>query len=384
MNKITVLFFTGSRADYSLLKPLISRFNNDSTLKTQLVVGGHHFSSSFGKTFKEIIKDKIKINYKSNIKIKNTNEKELIRFFGNSIKNYAELITKAKPSIVILLGDRYEAFSFCIASFFLNIPIAHIHGGELTFGAFDDGLRHSISKLSNFHFVSNSIYARRVIQLGENPKSVFNVGALGVENTIKTKLIKKDELLKTYKIPHGTKLALVTFHPVTRNNKDYLNQIDKLLSSISKVKKFFYIFTYNNTDLYGKYFIEKINNFVKKNDNSRLFKSMGSRVYLSFVRNVDIVIGNSSSGIIEAPSLKTQTLNIGNRQDGRVFSKSITNCENEPKLIVKKLNKILLNKKKIIYENVYYSKDTSKKIHSKIKKILKTKFITKKFYDVKY
>ena len=384
MNKKTVLFFTGSRSDYSLLKILIKKFSNQKSFNTKVAAGGHHFSKLFGYTYKEIFKDKIRLNYRSKIKIKDTNVNELIKFLGNSLKNYSKLITKAKPDIVILLGDRYETYCFCVASFFLNIPIVHIHGGELTYGALDDGLRHSITKLSNFHFVSHLSYAKRVIQLGENPKRVFNVGALGVENIVQTKLIDKKNLLQSYKIPNNKKLALVTFHPVTRNNEEYSNQINRFLYSISKVKNFFYIFTYNNPDPCGKYFLRKINKFIKKNKNSKLFKSMGSRVYLSFMKNVDLIIGNSSSGIIEAPALKTQTLNIGNRQEGRVFSRSIICCKNQPKEMVKVLNKILKKKTKTIYDNIYYKKNTSTVICSKIKDILRKKKFTKKFYDIRY
>ena len=384
MNKKTVLFFTGSRADYSLLKPLIKRFINDKLLKTRVAVGEHHFSKLFGYTYKEIIKDKIKLNYKSKVKISNTKNNELLQFLGNSLKNYSKLLNKARPDIVILLGDRYEVFSFCVAAFFLNIPIAHIHGGELTLGAFDDGLRHSITKLSNYHFVSHFIYKKRVIQLGENPKRVFNVGALGVENIKKTKLINRNTLLKKYKIPQNKRLALVTFHPVTKNNREYANQINRLLLSISKVKSFFYIFTNSNTDPNGKYFVKRINNFVKKNNNSKLFSSLGSKVYLSFVKYVDLVIGNSSSGIIEAPALRTQTLNIGNRQEGREFSKSIINCDCESKKIVSMLNSILYKKKKITFQNIYYQKNSSKRIFYEIKNILKKNYILKKFYDVKF
>ena len=384
MSKKTVLFFTGSRADYGLLKPLIKIFSDDKTLITRVAAGGHHFLKLYGNTYKEIIKDKIKLNYISKLMIYNTNNKDLIKFLGDSLKNYSKLINKAKPDIVILLGDRYEVFCFCVASFFLNVPIVHIHGGELTLGAFDDGLRHSITKLSNYHFVSHFIYKKRVIQLGENPKRVFNVGALGVENIKKTKLINRNTLLKKYKIPQNKRLALVTFHPVTKNNREYANQINRLLLSISKVKSFFYIFTNSNTDPNGKYFIKKINNFVKKNNNSKLFSSLGSKVYLSFVKYVDLVIGNSSSGIIEAPALRTQTLNIGNRQEGREFSKSIISCDCKSWKIVNMLNSILYNKKKIKFQNIYYRKNTSEKIFSKIKNILKKNYELKKFYDVKF
>jgi|TARA_B100001964_G_scaffold181599_1_gene200827 UDP-hydrolysing UDP-N-acetyl-D-glucosamine 2-epimerase len=378
--KITV--FTGSRADYGLLRPLIKRIKNDKQINFTIVAGSHHFSRTFGLTYKEILKDKNKINYSYPLKIKQTSFEEVIKYCGKSMINFSNFLKKNKPDMVVLLGDRYEVFSFCLASFFLNIPISHIHGGELTKSAFDDSLRHSITKLSDYHFVSHKNYKKRVIQLGENPKNVFNVGAMGVENIIKNNLIPKDQLFKKYNIPVDDKKVLITFHPETKSKLNIEKQINILLSALFSIKNVFYIFTYNNTDPYGKYFIKKITNFNKEFKNSIIFKSMGSNIYHSFLKNSDLIIGNSSSGIIEAPSLKVRTLNIGDRQKGRIFSKSVTHCKNNKRKIVENIKKILINNKKAIFKNPYYKKDTSKKIFRQIKKIINKKYQIKTFYDV--
>ena len=288
----------------------------------------------------------------------------------------------------MVLGDRYEVFCFTIASYLSSIPVAHLHGGELTYGSFDDGLRHAITKLSDYHFVSHNIYKKRVIQLGENPKKVFNVGALAMDNIYNTKLYDKNFLFKKFNIITKKKIAIVTFHPVTKNNSNYEDYIKKFLKALKKVIEFYYIFTYNNSDTHGKKFLKHINNFVKKNHNSIIFKTMGSKVYLSFIKIAHVVVGNSSSGIYEAPALKTITLNIGNRQEGRIFGNSIINAKNEINEIVKKLKNIYKNKYKVNYENLYYKKNISELISLKIKKIIQkqNKKITneKIFYDIKF
>ena len=380
--KKKIIVFTGSRADYGLLRPLIKRIKNNKLIDLTIVAGSHHFSKMLGLTYKEILKDKNKINYSCSVKIKQTSYEGVIKYCGKSMINYSGFLKKNKPDMVILLGDRYEVFAFCVASFFLNIPISHIHGGELTEAAFDDSLRHSITKLSDYHFVSHKSYRKRVIQLGENPKNVFNVGALGIENIIKDDLISKNDLFRKYNVPMNIKKALVTFHPETKNKTNIKKQINKLLSALFSIKNVFYIFTYNNADPYGKYFIKKIVSFNKKFKNSIIFKSMGSNIYHSFLKNSDIVIGNSSSGIIEAPSLKVQTLDIGDRQKGRIFAKSISHCKNNKEKIIENVKKILTNNKKIRFKNPYYRKDTSKRIFQQIKKILNKKYQTKAFYDV--
>ena len=255
----------------------------------------------------------------------------------------------------------------------MNIPIAHLHGGEVTEGANDDGFRHALTKLSNYHFVSHEVYKKRVVQLGENPKNVFNFGSLAVENILNTKFISKNELFKEYNIPNNKKIALVTFHPVTKNNNQYKNKINIFLSTINSFGKYYYIFTYNNSDKLGKYYIEQLNKFKKKNKNVRLFTFMGSKKYLSFLKYSNLVIGNSSSGIYEAPALKTQTINIGNRQSGRIKSKSIIDVENNKQKILMTLKKTYKNKKRIKFENLYYKRNTCKKIYNKILEIISFK-----------
>ena len=384
MLKKKILFFTGSRADYGILKPLISKVKNKNYAVVKLAAAGQHFSKTFGYTYKQIAKDGFKIDYKSKVILENTSLVNIINYLSDSLKDYYKVIKKNKPSLVVILGDRYEVFCFAIATYLSNIPLAHLHGGELTYGAFDDGLRHSITKLSDYHFVSHEIYKRRVIQLGENPKKVFNVGALAMDNIYDVKLHNKDFLFKKFKILTNKKIAIVTFHPVTKNNINYDKQIEKFLKALRNVKEFYYIFTYNNSDTLGKNFIKKINNFVKNEEDSKIFKTMGTKIYLSFIKIADVVVGNSSSGIYEAPALKTITLNIGNRQEGRIFGSSIISAENETKEITEKLRKIYNKEYKINYKNIYYKKDVSGKISSKIKKILNKNNNIKKFYDIKF
>ncbi len=384
MLKKKVLFFTGSRADYGILKPLIVELKKKNSLEVKLAAAGQHFSKTFGYTHKHISRDGIKINYKSKIKLENTDLKNIINYLSISLKDYHNILKKNKPSLVIILGDRYEVFCFAIVAYLSGINLAHLHGGELTYGAFDDGLRHSISKLSDYHFVAHENYRKRVIQLGEDPKKVFCVGALAMDNIYGLKLYSKDTLLKKYKIKTNKKLALVTFHPVTKNNLNYNNQIKQFLNALRSVNDFYYIFTYNNSDTLGKNYIKNLNNFVKNNKDSKLFTTMGTKVYLSFVKNSDVMVGNSSSGIYEGPALKTITLNVGNRQEGRIFGDSIINSKNETKEIVKKLKNIYNEKYKVKFKNIYYKKNIAKLISTKIVKLLKKKNDKKKFYDIKF
>ena len=382
--KKKVLIFTGSRADYGLLKPLIYRFKKNSSTELILAAGGQHFSKLFGNTHKEILKDNFKIDYSCKIKTDNIKDNEVVSYVGRSLINFTKFLKKETPDIVVLLGDRYEAYSFCLASFFLNIPIAHIHGGELTLGAFDDGLRHSMTKFSNYHFSCHKNYAKRLVQLGENVKNVFNYGALGVENALRTQLINKKKLFDKFNVPLNKKTILVTFHPETKKNGNIKNEINIFLSGLKKFKDIFFIFTYNNSDPNGKYYVKKIIK-NKNNNNLTIISSLGSKNYLSFLKNVDCIVGNSSSGIIEAPALKTPTINIGNRQNGREFSRSIFTCKNDKAHIEKNIKKLVFKKKKIVYDNLFFKNNTSLNIFKKINSILKknNKKNFKLFYDFK-
>lgn len=382
--KKKILVFTGSRADFGILKPLILRIKREKLLKLFLFAGPHHFQKKTGFTGREIKKNKLKIDYSQKYLFKNLSEKEILNYCGISLFAFSKIFNKYKPDLIILLGDRYEVFIFCIVAFFFNIPVAHIHGGEITSGAIDDALRHSITKMSNIHFVCHKDYKKRVIQLGENPKTVFNFGSLALEAIKSKKMIKKKVLFKKYKIPIDKKTILITFHPETKSKIHIKKQIKILLNSIKKINESFIIFTNNNFDTFGNYFIQEISNFCKKNNNSKIIKSLGFDEYHNFVFNVDLVLGNSSSGVIEVPMMKTPTLNIGERQRGRVFSKSIFQVDLNSKLINKKINFIFSKKEKNIFENKFYKKDTSLNMVREIKKfVFKKKRNTKIFYDLK-
>ena len=379
-----ILVFTGSRADFGILRPLISRIKRDKLLRLTLFAGPHHYQKKMGSTDQEIKKNKFKIDYFQKYLFKNLNEKEILNYCGISLSTFSKTLINDKPDLIVLLGDRYEVFTFCIVAFFLNIPVAHIHGGEITSGAIDDALRHSITKMSNIHFVCHKDYKKRVIQLGENPRTVFNFGSLALETIKSKRLIGKEILFKKYGIPNDKKIILITFHPETKSKIYLKKQIKILLNSLKNIKNVFIIFTNNNFDTFGNYFIKEIANFCKKNKNSKIIKSLGIDEYHNFVFNVDLVLGNSSSGVIEVPMLKTPTLNIGDRQKGRIFSKSIFQVDLNSKLISKKIRFIFNRKDKNIFENKFYKKNTSLNMLKEIKKFVFTKNKNQKiFYDLK-
>ena len=380
--KKKILVFTGSRADFGILLPLINKIKKDRSLNLILIAGPHHYQNTTGKTYKEIKNNNLKINEFQRYNFNKINEKSILKYCGKSIIFYSDIINKYSPDLVILLGDRYEVFVFAICSFFLNIPIAHIHGGEVTEAAFDDGLRHSITKMSNLHFVCHDIYKKRVIQLGENPKNVYNFGSLAIDQIKNNKYLNKQSLFKKFDLPINKKLILVTFHPETKSKINYKKQIEVLTNSLNSIKNVSIVFTCNNLDTYGDFFISKIVKFCKKNNHSKIIRSMGMKEYHNFVIHSDLVLGNSSSGIIEVPILKSPTLNIGDRQKGRIFSKSIFQTNMSSSNIQKKIKYILKNKKKIKYENNFYKKNTSKKMLKQIKIFLKNKLNTKSFHDL--
>ena len=378
--KKKILVFTGSRADYGILKPLVFELKKNKKVNTLIAASSHHFSKNYGSTYRQILNDFKKINYKCNIKINETSIYSIINFCGKSIVSLNNYIKKTKPDMIIVLGDRYEAFVCTFVSFMHNIPISHLHGGELTKGAIDDSLRHAITKLSNYHFVCHEDYKKRVIQLGENKKNVFNYGSLSSEQLKKFKFESKKKLIKKNNLPYFNHNILVTFHPETRSAISSKKQIEIFLKSIEKFKNILFIITYNNKDESGDYFHNKIK-ILKNNKNIVLFKSLGVNNYYNFLKFADIVIGNSSSGIIEAPLTKTPTINIGTRQEGRVFSKSIFNVPLSCKLIKDKIKEVL-DLRYIYYQSLFYKKNTSKKISDKIFNLLDQKREIKSFKDI--
>ena len=376
---------TGSRAEFFLLKNLITKINNEKKLKNNLLVTGSHNSALFGNTIKDIKQSNIKIKAIVNLKIKNDRPIDISKYISEGIKKFSYHFNSIKPDLVIILGDRYEIYTAAIAAYILKIPIAHIYGGETTQGVIDEGIRHSITKLSHIHIVSTNRYLKRVKQLGENPKMIFNVGSLGIEALKKNKALNKKTLEKKLGIKFRKKNLLITFHPETiHDEKTNLKNLKIFLDSLKGLKDTSLIFTAPGADTYYKFIFKQLKNFTKKNTQAYFFKSLGHEKYFSICKNVDLMIGNSSSGIIEMPTLNKWTINLGNRQTGRVKAKSVIDIKFKKIQIKKILNKLLFQKnnsflKKI--KNPYDNGNSSDKIINIIKKVNLSRICYKKFYD---
>ena len=372
-----ILFITSSRADYGTLRNVILETQKRNK-ETYLLVTGSHLSSEFGNTIKEIKKDRIKKIIKKKILNKKFKDAKIDSYIAESVKITKDVISKKRPDVVVILGDRYELLGCAIAAMVSRVPIAHIHGGEVTAGAFDDSIRHSITKLSHLHFPCHEKYKQRLIQLGENPKSIFNYGSLGAHAISKLKFVKKKDIEKILKIKFEKKIILVTFHPVTLEKYMAEFHIKNLINFLNKLENTTIIFTSPNFDNERNILKKEIFNFVKKKNNVYFFHSLGSKLYLSLMKISYMVIGNSSSGVLETPSFGTRTINIGNRQKGRILSDNIVNCDYD----YKSINKAYLKLAKIYKKksNPFFKKNTSINI---AQKILNFKFsIKKNFYDI--
>ena len=343
MSKIKkICVITGSRAEYGLLKLIMKEISEAEDLTLQLIVTGSHLSKELGKTINEIKKDGFKVEFSADILGKNDSPKSVSISMSKVLKEFPSFYQTLNPDLILVLGDRYEIFASVASALIHKIPIAHIHGGELTEGAFDESLRHSITKMSHIHFTSSQEHKNRVIQLGEDPSYVFNVGAPGIEIIKKMKLLTKQEVEENLGIQLKDKFYLITFHPETlETSLSPEDQIDKLLEVLSEIKNTSFIFTKANADPGGLVINNKIQQFVKKHSSfASLHSSLGQLNYLSLMKYSDAVIGNSSSGIIEAPTLRKPVINIGNRQKGRSNSNAIIHCKNEKKSIISALNKL--------------------------------------------
>ena len=387
MKKVCVV--TGTRAEYGLLKPLIKRINNDSNMELQLVVTGMHLSPEFGLTYQEIEQDGFKITERNEMLLSSDTPNGITKSIGLGIIGFADIFTKIVPNIVIILGDRYEIFAAATAAMTHRIPIAHIHGGELTEGLIDESIRHAITKMSILHFTSTESYRKRVVQLGEQPDRVFCVGALGVENIKTQTLMDKQKLEKNIGFNLDMPYVLVTFHPVTLEDNTAKDQFKQLLRALNSMKGYKIIFTKANADTDGRIINCKIDEYVNNNrKRAAAFASLGMIRYLSALKYCDMIVGNSSSGIIEAPSFHIPTVNIGDRQRGRVRGKSVIDCGNTSKEIIKAINIAqMMNINGILkYEdNLYEKENTSKVILIRIKDYLGTDVDLKKhFYDIKW
>ncbi|MEG2587500.1 MAG: UDP-N-acetylglucosamine 2-epimerase [Cetobacterium sp.] len=382
MKKICIV--TGTRAEYGLLKPMIKKMELNEEIDLSLIVTGMHLSPEFGNTYKCIDKDFSGRIYKVEMLLSSDTDIGISKSVGLGIISYADLLEKIRPDFLLVLGDRYEILSIAIVANILKIPIIHLHGGEKTEGAYDEAFRHCISKMSYLHFTSTEEYRQRVIQLGENPDRVFNVGAIGIENINHLDVISKEILEKKFKIEISTNFFVVVFHPTTLEKNSAENQIKELLGAIKK-SKIDVIFIKANSDTNGRNINKILEEFVEKNPKKyKLFSSLTSEEYLSILKHSQGLIGNSSSGILETPSLKIGSLNIGDRQKGRIIADSTICCNSNENEIVNGIEKLKsLEFKKIIRKSKspYGNGEVSDKIIEKILKIEKVD-LKKEFYDL--
>lgn len=387
MRKICII--TGTRAEYGILSHLMHLIEHCDDLHLQIIATNMHLSPEFGLTYKEIENDGFLINKKVHMLISSDTENATVKSIGLASIGFADAYDDLKPDLILILGDRYEMLAAATAALIYKIPVAHLHGGEITEGAYDDSIRHSITKMSHLHFTSTNEYRKRVIQLGESPDRVFNVGALGVENILDTPFLSKKELEDSLGFNLENKSLLVTFHPVTLENISSEEQFKNLLSVLKEyVGEYRIIFTMPNSDTDGRVIMQLINKFVSEsNGGASVYASLGRLRYFSALKYVDAVIGNSSSGIIEVPSFGIPTLNIGDRQKGRISASSVFNCGINVEQIRQGMSVVLsydMKKRALSKENPYKKEGTSLKILDILSKYPIDNIIRKSFYNINY
>ncbi|NAY91645.1 UDP-N-acetylglucosamine 2-epimerase (hydrolyzing) [Muricauda sp. JGD-17] len=384
MKRIAIV--TGTRAEYGLLKPLIFAVREDTDFDLKLLVTGMHLMPEFGNTYKEIEGDGLRIDAMIDDGLDGDSAKAITTSMGRALMGFAEVLAEQKPDLLIVLGDRTEILTAVTAAMVASIPIAHIHGGETTEGAYDEFIRHAITKMSHYHFASTACYRDRIIQMGEDPTRAFNVGAIGIDSIKSLKLLSKSEFEESIGIKLDKKSALITFHPVTLERATGGSQFGEILKALDETQDTTLIFTKSNSDKEGRVINEMIDEYVSKNkDRAVAFTSLGQLRYLSALKHVDFVVGNSSSGILEAPYFKTPTINIGDRQKGRLMSESVISCapvyKEISEAIVKAVDSVFLSKIQR-QENIYGDGDATRRIMSELKKIDFSK-VKKSFYDIK-
>ena len=323
--KICVI--TGGRAEYGLLRWVMQGIRDDPELDLQLIATGMHLSSAFGSTYLDMERDGFQITAKVPVLTDSDTPAGVAQSMGLGLAGFAQAFADLQPDVIVVLGDRYEIFSAVAAALVARIPVAHLHGGELTEGAFDDALRHAITKMSHLHFVAAQPYRQRVIQLGEAPETVFLVGGLGVDSLLRVPLLSRSELEQALDFSFGERTVLVTFHPATLSAASPGEQMAELLVALDAMPDTHFIFTLPNADNGGQEIAAQIDNFVARNPRAKPYAALGQQRYFSCLAHCDMVVGNSSSGLTEAPSFKKPTVNIGDRQRGRLKASSVIDCE---------------------------------------------------------
>lgn len=383
----TICVVTGSRAEYGLLSRLMRMIKDNAETHLQVVATNMHLQAEYGETYKEIENDGFTIDSRIPMPKPSDDAEGVVKSMSVELAGLASELKRLHPDMIVILGDRYEMLMVASAALIFGIPVAHLHGGEITEGAFDDAIRHAITKMSHLHFTSTEEYRQRVVQMGEEPAKVFCVGAIGVDNIKKINLLDKEEVEKYigFKLDRDTVLA--TYHPVTLANSSLEADMDAFLSALEEISGLRVIFTMPNSDTGGDIVAGKISRFVEHHrDKAVAFKSLGMRRYLSVIPHVAAVVGNSSSGILEVPSFGIPTLNIGERQKGRIASKSVVNCGNDKASIVEGLKKVLSEEMREIAgkaKNPYEKADTVEHIFEIIKSYPLENLVKKKFHDIK-
>lgn len=386
MSILKLCVVTGSRAEYHLLSPLLRRLAEDNDIDLRIAVTGSHLSEAHGFTYRDIEADGFTIDGRIQILEGKDDAGAINHAIARAIIGFSDYFEESNPDAVLVLGDRYELLGVATAAMNLRIPLVHLHGGETTEGAVDEAIRHSLSKMSYLHFTSCEDYRRRVIQLGEDPSRVFNVGALGVENILNCETLSREELYQSIDKDLGDHFAVVTFHPVTLEEDTAAGQINELFAAIEQFPEMSFLFTKSNADSGGLVVNQEIDRFAAESSNVHAVTSLGLKRYLSALSLADMVIGNSSSGIIETPSFGVPTVNIGNRQKGRIQAANIINCEPTRESIIQAMEEAQSPQFMALAraaENPYGDGRTSEVIVEVLKESLLDKEINlmKKFYD---
>lgn len=387
MKKISIL--TATRAEYGLLSTVIKKLMKEPEIDVRVVVTGMHLSTEFGLTYREIEADGVPIDRKIEMLLSSDTPASITKSMGVAMMGFADYFAELKPDALMVLGDRYETLAVCVAAMNERIPIFHLHGGEITEGAIDDAIRHCITKLSYLHFTSTEEYRKRVIQLGEGPERVFNVGALGVENALNSEMMSRKELADSLDWDLGDKYAVLTFHPVTLEENTAEKQITELLNAIREFQDIKFIASKANADAGGRIINEELEKYSLRNEHLKCFESLGMKRYLSALKEAEFVIGNSSSGIIEAPAFGIPTVNIGDRQKGRVRGETVIDCGTAKDEIAYSIKKALSDdykKECLKYPGLYGDGNASKMIIKQIMRFFSDDSFEskKKFFNIKF
>jgi GDP/UDP-N,N'-diacetylbacillosamine 2-epimerase (hydrolysing) len=376
---------TGTRAEYGLLRWVMEGIRETSGLELQVVATGMHLSPEFGLTYREIEKDGFHIDRKVEMLLSSDTPSGLAKSMGLGLIGFGDALQQLQPDLVLVLGDRFEILSVVAAAMVARIPIAHLHGGEATEGAFDESIRHSITKMSHLHFVAAEEYRKRVIQLGEQPDRVFTVGALGIDNIKKMTLLDRFSLEASLGFDLASRNLLITFHPVTLEKATSAQHMSELLAALDELEETQLIFTMPNADSDSRVLCDMIGEYVASHTNAHAFTSLGQLRYLSCLRHVDGVVGNSSSGLIEAPSFGKGTINIGDRQRGRLRAKSVIDCEPDRQSITAALQQLYsaaFQKMLKTVCNPYGDGGASEKIIRRLYDYPLESILKKSFYDL--